>query len=45
MKIAIFYVIMMSVLYHNWTDTGIDNERFELNKIRNSRGILEKEAE
>jgi hypothetical protein len=42
MKIAIFYVMLFSVLYHNWTDVGIDNERLALDKIKNSQGLLVK---
>ena len=30
------------MLYHNWSDIGADNERINLDKIRNSRGFLEK---
>jgi len=42
MKIAIVYVIIFSVLYHNWTDMGQDNERRDLDKMRNSQGLLVK---
>ena len=42
MKIAVFYAIVLSMLYHNWTDMGHDNERHTLNKIRNSQGLLVK---
>jgi hypothetical protein len=36
---------MFSVLYHNWTSMGQDNERRELDKIKNSQGLLEKVKE
>lgn len=45
MKIAIFYAIVLSMLYHNWTDMGHDNERRDLDKIKNSQGLLEKVKE
>jgi hypothetical protein len=45
MKIAIFYVVLMSALYHNWTDMGLDNERRDLDKIKHSRGLLERVKE
>lgn len=40
MKIIAFYVIILAVLYDNWTDMGIDNERRALSDIRNSQGLL-----
>ena len=40
MKIAVFYVVLLSILYHNWTDMGVDNEKQVLDKIKNSRGLL-----
>jgi hypothetical protein len=42
MKIIIPYAIMLFVLYHNWTDMGVDNEGHTLNKIKNSQGMLVK---
>lgn len=42
MKIAVFYAIVLSMLYHNWTDMGQDNERRDLDKMRNSQGLLVK---
>jgi hypothetical protein len=45
MKIAMFYVILLTVLYHNWTDMGQDNERIALSKIQNSQGLLVKEKQ
>ena len=42
MKVAVFCFAMLSILYHNWTDMGVDRERQDLNKIRNSQGYLEK---
>jgi len=45
MKIIIPYALMLFVLYNNWTDVGVDNERLALDKIKNSRGMLEKVKE
>jgi hypothetical protein len=42
MKIAVFYAIILFLLYHNWTSVGVDNERRVLNNIRNSQGMLTK---
>ena len=35
-------VLMSTALYLNCTDMGVDNELKELNKIRNTRGLLVK---
>ena len=45
MKITVLFVVITSMLYHNWTDMGVDNERVHLDKIKNSRGFLEKVKE
>jgi hypothetical protein len=33
-------VAAVIALYANWTSVGIDNERLDLDQIRNSRGFL-----
>jgi hypothetical protein len=45
MKITVLFVVITSMLYHNWTDMGVDNERVHLDKIKNSQGLLEKVKE
>ena len=33
-------VAAVIALYANWTTVGVDTERMELDKVRNSRGFL-----
>jgi hypothetical protein len=40
---VLFFVLILHFLYLNWTVMGIDNERKELTKIHNTRGMLVKQ--